>query len=163
MKCIVCGRNIEDFEEMEEHHISYPVRDFPELKVPIHKRCHKIIHSTDHYPGLKPRRGHSTLYYNGKENTDDNYVDDEIVYFKEDEQPNFYSMIPEYDQIDWYKLVNKFYKYHQEQNKTDERGRPVIELSPGKGKEPVEIPLSLNNLAKLFGSNKMTVSRKIKD
>lgn len=162
MKCIVCGRKIEDFEDLENHHVSYPVRGFPEIKVPVHKRCHSVIHNTDFYPGLRPRRGHANLYYNGEKNTAEDYVDDEIIYFKKEQKPNLYDLIREQDEIDWYKLVSNFYKYHQKNSETDDNGRPILELSPGQGKEVVKIPLTLNNLAEIFDSNKQTIGRKIK-
>lgn len=69
MKCIVCGRSLSN-TETEIHHISYPVNGFPEITVEVHKRCHNIIHNTDAYPGLKPRKGHSAQYYSQKESTE---------------------------------------------------------------------------------------------
>jgi len=67
VKCIVCGRVVED-DVKEVHHISYPVDDYPEVKAPVHERCHNLIHHTDYFPSLKPRVGHSSIFYdNGKE------------------------------------------------------------------------------------------------
>jgi len=68
-KCIVCGRRLSE-GNIEEHHISYPVNGFPGVTVKIHERCHSIIHNTDTYPGLKPRKDHSTQYYSQKESTE---------------------------------------------------------------------------------------------
>ncbi len=67
MKCIICGKEIND-NNKEVHHISYPVKEFPEVTVPVHKKCHNIIHHTDYYEELQPRKGHSRIYYNDNKN-----------------------------------------------------------------------------------------------
>lgn len=75
-RCIVCGRYM-DIDKIEEHHISYSVDDFPEITVKVHKRCHNIIHHTDYYPGLKPRKGQSNKHYNNDENKKDDKIEEE--------------------------------------------------------------------------------------
>lgn len=85
MKCIVCGREIESGKK-EIHHISYPVEDYPEVTIPLHKKCHHMVHHTNYYSGLKPRYGHSKIYYGGEDPDDEEskmplekFIDDMIV------------------------------------------------------------------------------------
>ncbi len=83
MKCVICEKEMEPHENIDEHHISYPVNGFPEIKVKIHERCHDLIHGTDHFEDLKPKDGHGKLYYNdikeSKRMIDANYIVGEIL------------------------------------------------------------------------------------
>ena len=62
MTCPVCNMNM-DVNRTVMHHISY----FPEVKIRVHKKCHFIIHNTDKYPELKPKKEDTKKFYLGSE------------------------------------------------------------------------------------------------
>jgi len=64
--CPVCGEVI-GFDYHEHHHISY----YPEITIPVHKKCHITIHNTDSYPHLKRYfYGDGTYFYDGVKKPD---------------------------------------------------------------------------------------------
>ena len=60
--CSVCGK--EDYlKGLVEHHTSY----FPEETILVCPHCHGLIHKTNLYPELRPKRGDSLVYYKNLE------------------------------------------------------------------------------------------------